>query len=515
MKGILFTVSLFLSVAGIAQKQVQTLPAARLGIFKNGTCFVKREAVVKVAEKSFYVNAPQKVLMGTYWVFVGKESSLQSIVIKTDTFKVKNQPKYMTEFLEASVGQVVTVYRSSQNTETSKLTGKLVELNKESGLIKVEAANGKTFILNGQYLDWLEVAGSPKGMVTTDSILSVAKVKLNKDVDNVMASTISLERGVQWFPSYLFTIINDKEARLEMKATIANGETPYMNMPVDIIIGNPEMFYGKTLDPACIDYLSESMVGNRYDNNNYFSLNMMNAAVQTSRPAGETLNYEWSDDDNSVEKEGTKMEDLYYYQLGTLDLEKNARVVVPVTTTTVNYTEMYTASLPVNSTSLEGDKSVQTYHSYYIHNNGNAPLTTGAILVMNQQNQPLAQAQIAYTPVKGSSVLQLSKAVDVQVKNEEEETSREKSNVKRTASAYYERVNSSGIITVTNFKDKKITMKVSKRIEGIYVRSDNGGKSRKVKAGEDDSEAETEIYWEVEVPAGGKLQLKYDYYSLD
>jgi hypothetical protein len=286
-----------------------------------------------------------------------------------------------------------------------------------------------------------------------------------------------------------------------------------MNMPVDIIIGSPEMFYGKTLDPACIDYLSESMVGNRYDNVSYaFNANIVTQAV---RPAGETLSYEWSDDDNSVEKEGTKMEDLYYYQLGTLDLEKNARVIVPVATTTVNYTEMYTASLPVNSTSLDGDKSVQTYHSYYIHNNGNAPFTTGAILVMNQQNQPLAQAQLAYTPVKGSSVLQLSKAVDVQVKNDEEETGREKSNVKRTASAYYERINSSGIVTVTNFKDKKITMKVSKRIAGIYVRSDNGGKSRKVKAGEDDSEAETEIYWEVEIPAGGKLQLKYDYYSLD
>ncbi len=513
MKGLFVTVNLLLSLAGIAQKQVQTLPAARLGIFKNGTCFVKREAVVKVAEKSFYINAPQKVLMGTYWVFVGKESSLQSIVIKTDTFKVKNQPKYMTEFLEASVGQVVTVYRSSQNTETSKLTGKLVEFNKESGLMKMESANGKTFILNGQFLDWLEVAGSPKGMVTTDSILPVAQVKLNKEVDNIMASTISLERGVQWFPSYLLTLVNDKEAKLEMKATIANGETAYMNMPVDIIIGNPEMFYGKTLDPACIDYLSESMVGSRYDNNTY-ALNVVNVS-QAYRPAPETVTYEWNDDDNSVQKEGSKLEDLYYYQLGTLDLEKNARVVVPVTTTTVNYTEMYTASLPVNSTSLEGDKSVQTYHSYYIHNNSNAPFTTGAILVMNQQNQPLAQAQLAYTPVKGSSVLQLSKAVDVQVKNDEEETSREKSNVKRTASAYYERINSSGLITVTNYKDKKITMKVSKRIEGIYVRSDNGGKSRKVKAGEDDSEAETEIYWEVEIPAGGKLQLKYDYYKLD
>jgi hypothetical protein len=515
MRKILFAISLTLSVSVVtAQKQVQSLQPARLGVFKNGTCLVKREGTVKVTEKSFYINAPQKVLMGTYWVFTGKESSLQSIIIRTDTFKVKNAPKYMTEFLEASLGQTITLYRSSQNNETNKVTGKLVDYNKESGLVKLEAANGKTFVIEGRYLDWLEVTGSPKGTVTTDSIIPVAKIKLDKEVNTILASTLSLERGVQWFPSYLFTIINDKEAKLEMKATIANGETEYRNTPVDIIIGNPEMFYGKTLDPACVDYLKESMLDGRYDNTSY-GLTFMNTVTQAVRPAGADFSYEWSDDDNASNKDGTKMEDLYYYQLGLLDLEKNSRVIVPVMTANVTYSEIYTANLPINSTMLEGDKSVQTYHSYLINNNSNAPFTTGAALVLNQSNQPLAQAQLTYTPVRGNSEMQLSKAVDVQVKNEEEETGRVKSTVKRSASVYYEQINSSGLITITNYKDKKITMRVTKRIDGVYAKSDNNGKSRKVKTGADDSDTVTELYWEVEVPAGGKLQLKYDYYSLD
>lgn len=61
-----------------AQKEVQTLQPARVDIFKNGTFFIKREGMVNVTDKSFYIKAPEKVLMGTYWVALGKESSLHS-----------------------------------------------------------------------------------------------------------------------------------------------------------------------------------------------------------------------------------------------------------------------------------------------------------------------------------------------------------------------------------------------------------------------------------------------------
>lgn len=513
---ILFSIFTVLCRAGSAQKQVQTLQPSRVGIFKNGTCFVKREGTVKVTEKSFYINAPDKVLMGTYWVFVGKESSMNSIVVKADTFKVKNRPKYLMEFLEVSVGQIITLYRTTyQATETNKVSGKLLEYDKETGLVRIEGSNGKVTILDGRLMDWIEVVGNPKGQVTSDSILAVARIKLAGEAESTLVSTISLERGMQWFPSYLFTIVNEKEAKLEMKATIATGETEYRNMPVDIIIGNPEMFYGKTLDPVCIDYLKESMLEGRYDNNGFLS-NFNIAAVQTqTRSTGGNYDYSWDDEDNANDKEGSKLEDLYYYQLGVHDLEKNSRIIVPVMTATISYSEIYTANLPLNSTVLEGNNSIQTFHSYLINNTSNAPLTSGASLVLNQRGQPLAQAQLNYTPVKGSSEMQLSKAVDVQVKNDEEETQREKSNIRRNASSYYEKAYTSGIISLTNYKDKKITMRVTKKIEGIYLRSDNSGKSRKVKTGDDDSETITELYWEVEVPAGGKLQLKYDYYILD
>ncbi|MGG9963572.1 hypothetical protein [Ferruginibacter sp. SUN106] len=496
-----------------AQKKLQALNPTRLGIFKNGTCFVKREGLVNVTEKSFYIKAPDKVLMGTYWVFVGKEATLQSIVVKTDTFKTSHTAHAIGEFLEANVGQNITLYGNAQNTELRKLSGKLLEYDAASATMKIAIANGKTVIAGVAGFDWMETAGNPQNTILRDSIIPIAKVKLNKQADNIVVSTISLEKGVQWFPSYLFTVVNDKEARLEMKATIVNGETEYSNMPVDIIIGNPEMFYGQRLDPACIEYLNESLLGSRYDNNGLSNtLNTVNISTQA---VGNV--YNWAGNDNDADdpgKAGQKLEDLYYYQLGVIDLEKNARVIVPVMTAAISYSEIYTASLPLHSTMLEGANSIQTYHSFLVNNNTSAPLTSGAVLVMNAAGQPLAQAQLNYTPVKGSSEMQLSKAIDVQVKNEEEESGREKSTVKKNATEYYEKVTHNGVINIMNYKDKKITIRINKTIDGIFVKADNNGKSRKIKS-EDDDDTISQLYWQVEVAPGAKMKLQYTYYNLD
>ncbi|NOT52419.1 MAG: hypothetical protein HOP10_14205 [Chitinophagaceae bacterium] len=499
--------------SAVAQKEVQPLQPARIGIFKNGTFFIKREGNVNVADKSFYIKAPEKVLMGTWWVAVGKEASLHSIVVKTDTFKVTHTVKELTELLQTNIGQNITVFSNAANPELRKLTGKLVDFDYPTNTMRVLTATGKTILVKSDSFEWFELNGTINDKTPADSIIAVAKVKLNKEANKTMASTISLERGVQWFPSYLFTIINDKEAKLELKATIATGAEEYRNMPVDIIIGSPEMFYAKILDPVCIDYLSESLLGNGYDNNGFMANGSLasynySQAISTS---GLTDNYEWNDgDEKDNQKEGQKLEDLFYYQLGNIDLEKNSRIIVPVMNSTVTYSEIYTADLPIGSPSADGENSIQAYHSYLIANNTTAPFTTGPALVIDQMGQPLAQAQLTYTPVKGNCDMQLSKAVDVQIKNEEEESSREKSSVKKTTSTYYEKITTSGNITITNFKDKKIKIRVAKNVNGVFSTADNAGKSRKGKAGA----AITEIYWEVEVEAGAKLLLKYDYYNL-
>jgi hypothetical protein len=507
----LLLLSLLFTTILSAQKRVQTLQPARIGIFKNGTCFIKREALVSVRDKSFFIQAPDKVLMGTYWLMVGKESSLRSIVVKTDTFKTEHAARRIADFLLANINQEILLMSNANFTQGRKLSGKLLDYDEESNMMRVASANGNIIIASSTDFDWMEINNKARTTIAADSIIPIAKVNLNKETPNTWASTISLERGVQWFPSYLFTVINDKEAKLELKATIANGETEYLNLPVDIIIGSPEMFYGKQLDPICIDYLNESLDAGKYDNNSFQNGVAVSNLSFNYSTGGNDKTYQWTDDDEP--KEGQKLEDLYYYQLGVIDLEKNSRVIVPVMSTNISYSEIYTADLPVNSPALEGENSVQTYHSYLIKNSSNAPFTTGTALVLNQAGEPLAQTELTYTPVKGISEMQLSKAVDVQVKNDEEESAREKTNMRKTSLLYYEKVTSSGIINITNYKDKKIKIRVTKSIDGVFTGADNNGKSKKIKSTEENNSG-TEISWEMEIEPGAKMQLKYEYYNL-
>ncbi len=493
-------------------QEIQPLKTARLGIFKNGTCFVKREGNVSVQEKSFYIKAPEKVLMGTYWVMVGKETSLHSVIVKTDTFKINRAARHLGDFLEANIGQDITLYGNATNEALRKLSGKLVDYNKKTGFITIATTTGKVVVTNSSTFTWFESSVNPKNTVSADSIIPIAKIKLNKQVENVSASTISLETGISWYPSYLFAVLNEKEAKLEMKATIVNGETEYLNMPVDIIIGSPEKFFGEAIDPACIAYLGQSLLENRYDNNgllnNYVLVGNSSTSWQNADRARSRSSISTSEENEEQEKEGQKNEDLYYYQLGVLDLEKDSRVIVPVMTSNITYSEIYTADLPVTSPSMRGDNSIQTYHSYVITNNTNAPLTAGSAFVLNKDGQPMSQSRLLYTPVKGISEIKLSKAVDVQVKNEEEVKNRERTTTIRIGTNYYEKITTAGKITITNYKEKKIRIRVVKDVNGNFDTADNNGKNRKTDGG-------TEVFWEIDIEAGGKAVLNYRYYNLE
>ncbi len=508
----LYILLIVISAAATSQ-QVQTLKPARLGIFKNGTCFVKREGMVAVTEKSFYIKAPEKVLTGTYWVVLGKETTLNSVIVKTDTFKISKTASTLGEFLEANTGQQITLYGNAVNTDLRKLSGKLIRYDQRSGMVTVTQASGSTVITTAANFTWFETAASPGSTVAADSIIPVAKVKVNKEVTSVLASTISLENGVQWQPSYLLNVINDKEAKLEMKATIVNHETAYLGMPVDIIIGSPEMFYKDQIDPACITYINESMLMAGYDNNaryNFFNAQQNgNASFAGNFP----ITNQWAAaaadaDTDNADKDGQKNEDLYYYNLGVLDLEKNARVIVPVMSTTINYSELYTADLPVNSPGLEGENSIQAYHSFVLENPGTAPLTSGPVFVLGKTGQPLSQSKIFYTAVKGNSEIKISRAVDVQVKNDEEIKTTEKAESVWLNKRYYTKQTVNGQVAINNLKDKKIKIRINKVIPGYFISADNNGKNRK-------KYGTAEISWEVEIAAGQKLTVKYSYYTLE
>ncbi len=498
---------LLLATAAQAQKQVQPLQPVKLSVFKNGTFFVKREAAVTVNNQVFYIPAPQNVLLGTYWLAVGKEAGLHSIAVKPDTFRIQRTMKVKEDYLESSIGKQIVLYRHTANTETVKLAGTLLSYDRISKLLRLKTTDKRTVITNADLYAELEIADGGTEW-WTDSVATTAKVVVNKPLGSTTAATISLEKGIQWFPSYLLRIVNDKEARLEMKATLVNSSEHYLNTPVDIIIGNPEMFFGNQLDPACLQYFSEEL----FSRSSSVSPMQMQAVNNLSGRVG--MGDMGSGEADSDGKEGEQFEDLYYYKLGVQNLEKDARVMVPVLSTTVSYQDIYTAELDIHSTGADERKPLEAYHSYRIVNNTAAPLTSGAMLVMNQTEQPVAQSLLHYTPVKGTAEVRLSKALNLQLKNEEAEIKREKVPVSGNYNTFREKIMVRGTIQVVNFQSKKVTVRVGKALEGIVLKMSDNGKAGKITNADEEEDTISRMQWEVELEPGGKKIISYEYYSI-
>jgi hypothetical protein len=319
---------------------------------------------------------------------------------------------------------------------------------------------------------------------------------------------------MQWVASYLLTIINDKEAKLTFKATLITGQEAFTNTEVDIVIGNPAMFYGKELDPVAVKYLSSLASSGSYLNT---SLNYSYASQSIINENGTNDEDKYDEDEAPEydEKQGEKIEDLYIYKLGKLDLDANAKTIIPIKSFNVTYEDIYTVFLPTNSAVANNESIFEVEHKYRINNSSNAPLTTGPILVINQNDMPLSQDELKYTPTNGKQSVKLSKAIDVQVSNEETETKREKSNKKAKNGELYEKVSFKGTLQVQNLQKKKIKLNITKNVAGVVSDASNEGKIKKAKDVGAQTNSLSIITWEVELLPGQKLDLSYTYIALE
>jgi hypothetical protein len=501
-KSILFILLLTFFANSFAQKNVQTLTPNRLTIFKNGTYFIKKSATVNVVNSSFTIPIANNILFGSYWLATSKDATIKSITVKEDTFLVQKKCTTIDDYLKANINKQIIL--STEYNLKENLAGLLVNFDENTKMIKVKTIENKIIITNASLYNKLSLSDNQSYVTYVDSVATLSTIKLNQPVTTTTVSSLSLEEGIKWYPSYLLTIINDKEATLAMKATITNTGQSFYNMDVDIVIGSPVMFYGKTLDPICTKYLNDNIFSSR--ENNSINFQMANRSSYEKEYAPE------DDEENTGATEGTKMDDLYFYKLGKVDVEKQASLIVPVFSSTISYEDIYTADIPVNTTAdNEEKKSLEVQHIYRIKNTTQAPLTTGSMLVINQKEMPVSQSQINYTPQKSTQDIFIAKAIDVQIKNEELEIKREKIDKKNSSSYDYEKVNYGGNIYLKNLQNKKIKICVSKRLNGNALKTNLGGKIKKIKEEGKYGNPTSIIEWEIELEVGQKLALNYEY----
>ena len=513
MKTLTFILLILFTIKGFSQS---VLPMKKVSLFKNSTCLISKEGQLKAKDGKISLPVPSEALYGTFWIGASKENSLKNVIIKTDTLKTSSKAKFSDQLLMANIGKDVNlVIQYGDKTEKS-ISGKVLAFIPESGFVKIKEESGKITYISYQKIQYMTFA-SDNDTFQKDSISRVANLVLDKGGENVNIQEYYMQKGMTWIPSYFLKITNEKEARLEMKATIENYAEDMNNVETEVVVGSPQLYYGLMLDPVSYDYMTQPSGSyapvTRDRNDNYFLSNAMQQ-VQTAGDLGGFAEADPSYYETSFTTEGEKNNDLYYYNLGKISMPKNSKGMFPVFASSLGYKDIYKADIvdKVNYASNlycnTNENNCDVFHSIELKNTTTFPFTTAAVMVLTEKGQFMAQDQLKYTPTGAICSIKLSKAIDVVLKNSEEELSRV-DNFKKIGKTTYNKVILKGTIIIENMQPKQVVVDIVKHVNGT-VTGDGGSKVKKQK-NYNSVNPYSDLTWQVTLNSGEKKTFTYEY----
>ncbi|MFN8366410.1 MAG: TonB-dependent receptor plug domain-containing protein [Candidatus Kapaibacterium sp.] len=563
----------------------QTLPTKQVSIFKNGSCMFTKEGTLRLKDNVLRLPVPNAI-NSTYWIGTPGDKLIKMITYKNEKIKVKQEAASVLDVIEMNIGKniqfeiVRNEQRQTQN-GTSVLptyimhTGKILGVNKKLNAVNIaEKSGAKLYSVDDIHIGNFSIEDAAD-YKSVDSTVRYAIITPTKPVSELTVQEISLQNGVQWIPAYSLKLINEKEARIEMKALLENySNEDIANADADVIVGIPQLYYSNLLDPSTssayttnpfnvFNNVSGLVVrGSRNTDNKYLldgqdvsdvvTGRLGSAASSAGAQYAPTASSFASEDVqiitgnssatygnaiggvvNSVISTGTsdapyvvsnvsyeadaeQSKDIFVYKLGNITIDKNTKASFPVFATSIEYKDIHECEIPDFTSHTFYRKTVidnmyDVFHSIELHNTTSYPLTTAGVIVTDDKNRFLAQDELRYVPKNDKGKIRLAKAINARVRCTEEETERNEDDTK-IAKVYYHMIHYKGKLLVTNFSDKEVTIKLTKKINGT-VTDEGIGKVRKT------SEVYTvnpqsEIRWEVTLKSGEKQELKYEYESL-
>ncbi len=485
------------------------LPVKKVTIFKNSTAMVVKEGNATVKDGTVKLPIPGQTQFGTYFIGAGKDNAIKNIVFRNDTIKSKAVAKEVWQYLAGNPNKQVTLaYTPTQGIDKT-VTGKVTAYDLYSGIVRFTTDAGRTTVMNANSIYQADFKEEPSAFYLADSIKRMAVLKPEKAADNIALQQVHITGGINWIPSYYLRLTSDKNARLEMKAVVENFAEDLKDAETELVVGAPQMIHSGQLDPITYDYISTNGLDNAitFRSKNYMQSNAMTVAGAMDESAGYF--------EGNFTTEGEKAGDMYIYKLGKITLAEQTKGTFPIFAASVEYKDKYEGTI-ADATNYfnnrfvpQDEKTYDVFHSLEVKNVSNVPLTTASVMVVNEKEQFVAQDEIKYTPVGATTNIRLSKAIDVIMKNQEEEKTRE-DNAKKIGKVSYSKVVVKGTVNVENYQSKDATITVTKVLNGTVTSQSNDGKVVKKNSYSYVNPA-SEIKWEVKLAAGEKKTLTYEY----
>ncbi|MCC7408846.1 MAG: hypothetical protein IT442_12290 [Phycisphaeraceae bacterium] len=345
----------------------------------------------------------------------------------------------------------------------------------------------------------------------------VQKVPSKAEPREMSVALHYLARGIAWSPSYLVDVSDAEQARFSANVVVVNDLMDLKDVDIELVAGYPNLPYAgvsSMLSPFPLDALLAQV----RETGRGESSDLMSNSVMLQQRAGGYAGREmqvWSmPEPLQPATPGEQAEDLYYYKLGKITLERGERGYYPLIDAHVPYEHLYTWDVPdlIDRESYQDKLAEQpqiVWHAVKLTNFTEQPWTTAAALVV-ADGRLLGQGMVAYTPTGGTTELKVTQALNVKATMQEREISRQRN----AASFYghpYDLVTIEGELEMTNFKAEPVTVRVSKLLTGSVPNKPDQAEMVQLPVGLRGVNGRARLTWRVEVAPGGKQAMKLIY----
>ncbi len=539
----LSTLSLLMTLNTVsAEPMALDAPPQRISMFKNGLAMVTSAAELK-RDGDYSLTAPE-ARYGSFWIGWGDGLSLETIKVNEVDGAEEADVTNLIDLLRANVGKQMSIRLHDeeawasgtllsmpvrpQPTPQPYTHGGYPVMPATSDLMLFETEEG-TLAMMPSRVAQVRFAQEQISTKVENPKMETALSFSAKQADGKGRNVVMryLAQGIAWSPSYVVEMIDDETAKLACKAVIVNDLMDLDGVDVELIAGYPNLQYAKS--PSAMSATPLDALLNSLENPNQLQyVSVMSNAMVTAQSAryeggygggyGGSASYTANIPDLPS---GEGAEDLYFYQLPNVTLAKGERGYYPLISATVPGGHVYTWDIAdfvdandryQHSSQQQERKQEQiVWHSLELTNTTDKPWTTAPGMAV-KDGRVLGQDTLHFTPPGGTSLLKITQALSIDAEQNEVEVERERNAINFHGNTY-DKVTVTGTLTVTNYKDKTVTVKINKLVSGEVVSADANPEVVKIASGMNRVNPRSKLTWETEIEPGKDkmVTIKYQY----
>lgn len=492
----MFKTSIFLFAAAcaagvLAEDQPKNLTFGTtlksVAVFRDGFGYYVREGKCKLENGWATTNFVPTAIRGTVWVYsLDKDDRIDTIITTKDNRIDFGSAKEIKAKLADKIGLQLSVTTHGGQ----KFDGALSKILDDMLLLQVGSAyNAVPY----DQIEAITLVGYP------------IRVKVaTKDPNKVATLAFAyLQEGIRWEPSYILNVVGGK-AMLTLRASMQNTTERLDKSDVFFVVGSPFVANRGMSDMMATVAEPNGVIAAPFNvtlnpgggGGGFGGSRSANSQIVNADATDNSLVVRSQNGAPLATVSGEEAGELFFYKKQGLTLATNDMAMVSVL-------DLEVPIAPTFEWNADGE---EVTYLLKVKNSGSQPFTTGPVFVL-EDGKAIGQEIIKYTPPGASTDVRLSNGIGLRVEKTEAE-------VKRGASVKigktdYIPVTLKGTLTITNFRNDKATIKVTKTARGRVVEQSDNGKVKQTQVLTGDANPLNDMVWNVEVPAGQTKQITY------